>query len=328
VGLVNWSDPHEGAFSVSVPDGWHVIGGAYRLSAVDVRYAVVAGSPDGRIRASVGDSMVGAFTQPTTMLTMAGLREGNYQLLGDGTKIEILPYNSGQQFARSYVQTLVSRQCSNIQIDSNNPREDLTSTFRQSAANEGFGNVFLSAGDISFTCDMDGRPVKGKYVAATVRFPPNVSTMWLVYRLYGYMASEERAQDGEKVLSQMMQSWKFDPAWEAQQKNTANAAVQQDNARSQEIRERAQQAIAEDQRQTSEMIARGYEQRQKVYDEIDRRRENSILGTLDVVDPDSGRRYKVGNFGDYHYLSNDGYIFNTNSPDAPAPNVREMITLP
>ena len=327
-GFVHWNDPREGAFSLSVPEGWQVIGGAYRLSAVDVRYAVVAGSPDGRIRASIGDSMVGAFTQPTPMLTMAGLREGNFQLLGDGTKIEILPYNSGQQFARSYVQTLVSRQCSNIQIDSNNPREDLATTFRQSAANEGFGNVFLSAGDISFTCDMDGRPVKGKYVAATVRLAANVSPMWFVYRMYGYIASEEREQDGEKVLSQMMQSWKFDPAWEAQQKNTANAAVQQDNARSQEIRERAQQAIAEDQRQTSEMITRGFQQRQKVYDEIDRKRENSILGTLDVVDPDSGRRYKVSNFGDYHYLSNDGCIFSTNSPEAPGPDLREMITLP
>ena len=326
--FVNWSDPHEGAFSVSVPQGWQVIGGAYRLSAVDVRYAVVAGSPDGRLRASIGDSMVGAFTQPTSMLTMAGLREGGYQLLGDGTKIEILRYNSGQQFARSYVQTLVSRQCSTIQVNSDDAREDLAATFRQSAANEGFGNVMLTAGDISFTCNLDGRPVKGKYVAATVRFAPNVSPMWFVYRLYGYMASAERAQDGEKVLSRMMQSWKFDPAWEAQQKNTANAAVQQDNARSQEIRERAQEAIAEDQRQISEMITKGYKQRQKVYDEIDRKRENSILGTLDVVDPETGRRYKVSNFGDYHYLSNDGYIYGTNSPDAPGPDLREMITLP
>ena len=328
MGFVNWNDPHEGAFHVSVPQGWQVIGGAYRLSAVDVRYAVVASSADGQIRASIGDSMVGAFTQPTPMLSMAGLREGGYQLLGDGTKVEILRYNSGQQFARSYVQTLVSRQCSNIQIDSNNPREDLASTFRQSAANEGFGNVFLSAGDISFTCNLDGRPVKGKYVAATVRFSPNVSPMWFVYRLYGYIASAEREQDGEKVLGQMIQSWKFDPAWEAQQKNTANAALQQDNARSQEIRERAQQAIAEDQRQTSEMINKGYEQRQKVYDEIDRKRENSILGTLDVVDPETGRRYKVSNYGDYHYLSNDGYIFSTNSPGAPGSNLREMIALP
>jgi hypothetical protein len=46
--FVNWNDPHEGAFSVAVPQGWQVIGGAYRLSATDVRYALAMGSPDGQ----------------------------------------------------------------------------------------------------------------------------------------------------------------------------------------------------------------------------------------------------------------------------------------
>jgi hypothetical protein len=46
--FVNWNDPHEGAFSVAVPQGWQVIGGAYRLSATDVRYALATGSPDGQ----------------------------------------------------------------------------------------------------------------------------------------------------------------------------------------------------------------------------------------------------------------------------------------
>jgi hypothetical protein len=84
----------------------------------------------------------------------------------------------------------------------------------------------------------------------------------------------------------------------------------------------------EDQRQTSETIMKGWEQRQKVYEEISRRRENAILGTLDVIDPQTGIQYKVSNFGDYHYMSNEGYIYSTNSPNAPAPNLREMITLP
>src|SRR6202011_1194219 len=80
--LVGWNDPHEGAFSVSVPQGWQVIGGAYRLSATDIRYALAMGSPDGQVRATIGDSNIGIFTQPTQMLAMAGLREGGYYGLG------------------------------------------------------------------------------------------------------------------------------------------------------------------------------------------------------------------------------------------------------
>jgi hypothetical protein len=65
-----------------------------------------------------------------------------------------------------------------------------------------------------------------------------------------------------------MQTWKFNPQWEAQQRASENAAVQQDDMRSQQIRSRALQAIAEDQRLTSETITKGWEQRRKIYDEI------------------------------------------------------------
>lgn len=152
--------------------------------------------------------------------------------------------------------------------------------------------------------------------------------MWVVYRLYGYLAPAGRETEAEQVLAQAVQTWKFNPQWEAQQRSTANAAVMQDNMRSQQIRNRAMQAIAEDQRQTSETIMKGWEQRQQVYDEISRRRENAILGTLDVIDPQTGTQYKVSNYGDYHYMSNEGYIYSTNTSINPGVNLREMITLP
>ncbi|HET9402289.1 MAG TPA: hypothetical protein VFO34_15200 [Candidatus Acidoferrales bacterium] len=328
VNFVNWNDPHEGAFSVAVPQGWQIIGGAYRLSATDVRYAVSMGSPDGQVRAAVGDSSIGGFIQPSQMLAMAGLREGGMYMLGDGSKLEIRRYIDGASFARLYAQNFISRQCSGLQVTSSNPRQDLAATFLQAAHNEGARGAYLTAGDASFTCTLNGRPAEGKYIAATVNPQPTAGTVWLVYRLYGYIALAARELDAQKVVTQAMQTWKFNPQWEAQQRNTANAAVQQDNIRSQQIRQRAMQAIAEDQRQTSETIMKGWEDRQKIYDEVSRRQENAILGTLDVVDPQTGARYKVSNFGDYHYMSNDGYIYSTNVPGAPAPNLREMITLP
>lgn len=326
--FVNWNDPREGAFSVAVPQGWRVIGGTYRLSATDVRYALAMGSPDGQVRATIGDSNIGLFIPPSQMLAMAGLREGGYYGLGDGTKVEIRRYIPGPQFARSYAEIFVSRQCSGLQLQSNNARQDLVSTFTQSARNEGMASPYITAGDVSFTCNLNGRRVQGKYVAATLPFVPNQTSMWAVYRLYGYLAATGREQDGEKAIAQALRSWKFNPQWQAQQRGVANAAVQQDNMRSQQIQSRALKAIAEDQRQTSETITKGWEQRQKVYDEISRRRENAILGTLDVIDPQTGTQYKVSNFGDYHYMSNEGYIYSTNSPNSPGPNLREMITLP
>ncbi len=321
----NWSDPHEHAFSVSIPQGWQAVGGAYRLSPEDLRYGVVMESPDGQLRATIGDAMIGAFTQPTQSLAAAGLREGGYQTLRDGTRLEVLRYLSGQQFARSYVETLVSRQCSNPQFSSNAAREDLATIFSQSAATEGFTDALLTAGDVSFTCNLDGQLVKGAYVAATIRMAPNLSPTWFVYRLYGYIAFPGREQQGARVIAEILQTLTFSAEWQALQKAAAGAAAQQETEDSKLLRERAMQAISDDQQHASEMLAKSSAQRQREAAEIDRKRENSILGRLDIVDQDTGARYKLADFKDYHYLSRDGYIF---SPDAPRSMLRQMIALP
>src|SRR5262249_28415928 len=133
--FVNWRDPREGAFSVGVPQGWRAVGGAYRLSATDIRYAIAMGSPDGQVRAAIGDSSIGLVIPPSQMLAMAGLREGGSYGWGDAAGVEIRRYIPGPQFARSYVQIFVARQCSGLQVQSNNVRPDLVSVFAQSARN-------------------------------------------------------------------------------------------------------------------------------------------------------------------------------------------------
>jgi hypothetical protein len=328
INFVDWSDPHEDAFRVAVPQGWHVIGGTYRLSPADVRYAAVMDSPDGQLRASIGDSMVGAFTQPTQALTTAGLTEGNYQLLDDGSKLEILQYMSGQKFGRSYVDSLVSRQCSHPQFTYGAPREDLASIFSQSAKEEGFTDGFLTAGEVSFSCSLDGRVANGKFIAATLRVGNGESPMWFVYRLYGYVALAGREQDGEKVLTQILQTLKFNSKWQELKKSTADPTVEQDNPFSQQIQQRAEEDIIDDQRQITEMIARSYEQRKRVYDAIDHKLENAVLGTVEIEDRENGTRYKISDFGDYHYMSNDGYIYSANAPGASESSLRELLTLP
>ena len=325
--FVNWIDPHEGAFSVGVPQGWRVVGGAYRLSATDVRYGLVMSSPDGQVYVRVGDANIPMYTQPTQMLAAAGLREGGTYMIGDGTKMEIRRYIPGQQYAYFYVNEIVRRQCTDLRIISNSARPDLASKWTQMARNE-VSTAQLTGGDAVFTCTLNGEPLQGKCIAVTAVLAPGSSPLWAVYRLYGFMAAPARQDDAVKVVTEAVTSWKFNPQWEAQQRGIANQAVQQDNLRSQQIQSRALAAIAEDQRQTSETIMKGWEQRQKVYDEISRKRENAILGTLDVVDPESGRSYKVSNYGDYHYMSNDNYILSTNSANSPGPGFRELITLP
>lgn len=326
--FVTWSDPHENAYTMAVPQGWRVLGGSYRLSATDIRNGVVMISPDSRIRVVVGDSSLGTFTEPNQMLAMAGLREGAHQTLGDGTQLEIRRYLSGQQFARAYAQAFAQRQCSGLQILSNNVRPDLASAFLQSARSEGMARAQLTAGDIAIMCNLNGSPVSGYLAVATIVPLPGQAGLWYVYRLYGYLAPPDGQKQAEAVYQQALQSWRINPEWQAREQQIANSAVQQDNARSQQIRARAMQAIQDDQRHISDTIVKGYEERTKVYDEISRRQENAILGTLDVIDPESGARYKVDNYSDYHWMNNEQYMAGTSTHTSPGPDWRELVTLP
>jgi hypothetical protein len=328
VTFVDWTDPREKAFTMTVPQGWQVIGGAYRLTATDIRNGVTMVSPDGQIRVVVGDSNLGAFTEPNQMLAYAGLREGQYQMLGDGTNLEIRRYFSGQQFARAYVQSYVQRQCSGPQIESNNARPDLGPIFLRAAHSEGMANPQLTVGDITFSCNLNGASVQGTFVVATIVPFPGQAQLWSVYRLYGYLASPERQRDAQEICQRAVQSWKINPEWQARERQIANAAVQQDNLRSQQIRARAMAAIQDDQRHISDTIVKGYEQRSKVYDEISRRQENAILGTVDVVDPETGKQYKIENYSDYHWMNNERTIAGNNTGTSPGPDWRELVTLP
>ena len=76
------------------------------------------------------------------------------------------------------------------------------------------------------------------------------------------------------------------------------------------------------------MIVNGYNQRSKVYDEISRKRENSILGTTDVVDPVSGSQYKIDSYSDYHWMNNQGEVTGNSTGTNPGYGWHELVTLP
>jgi hypothetical protein len=323
-----WSDPRENAFTLSVPQGWQTVGGAYRLSATDIRSGVLMASPDGQIRVRVGDSNLGTFIEPTPMMLSLGMREGTYYNLGDGSQLLIKRYLNGQQAAQQYAQVLVSKECSDLQITSNDARPDIAGTYGPKARAEGMPNAQLTAGEVAFNCSIGSIAVRGKFVLATVvPFPPG-SRIWYVYRLYGYLAAPGREQDAERVAEQGVQSIRVNQQWQAQQQQIANNAVAADTARSQQFRQQIQQQIARDQQETSDMVMKGWEQRNQVYDEIDRRRENAILGTVDVVDPGTGKSYKIDNYSDYHWMNNAGVIAGNNTGDSPGVDWHALVTLP
>ncbi len=128
---VRWQDPKENAFSLEVPAGWTVTGGAFRFAPVDIRKAVQASSPDGRIRITGGDAELPTFTEPNQMLAMTGFREGSWYSPGYGVNMMVRRYMPGTQFAGEYVATRAARGCGNLKFTETRDRPDADGPLNQ-----------------------------------------------------------------------------------------------------------------------------------------------------------------------------------------------------
>jgi hypothetical protein len=114
--------PREGAFTVNIPFGWQVSGGTTRSSAIDPRQSLRATSPDGDTHLFIGDPDLLPREVPNRLLGYAGVREGQAMKGPWGGPLLIARYQTGEQFARSYV----SRICPAAQILSSNVVPDAT----------------------------------------------------------------------------------------------------------------------------------------------------------------------------------------------------------
>lgn len=308
-----WRDPREGAFTAEVPQQWQTQGGTFRYASVDVRHALQTQSPDNQILLLAGDASLPPFTLPNQMLAMAGMREGGWYDTGYGVKMMIRRYVPGPAFAYDYAQN-AGKSCTGLQIAPPRERREIANavnaTYRQFAAMGMM--VQLNVGEVTFTCNHNGAPISG-YVFAGTQLVQTQSgaSVWNVPYLYSYMAPASREAEARAALDHLVGSFRMDPQWEARQQQTTMATSQ---------------IVAQAQQQISDGIMKSWEYKNKVDDEISRRRENAILGTVDVVSP-SGRQYKVDNSSNYYWIDGNGNILGTQTSTHPDVNFQQMTQL-
>ncbi|MDE3167780.1 MAG: hypothetical protein KGN36_18410 [Acidobacteriota bacterium] len=314
---VRWQDPKENAFSLEVPAGWTVDGGALRFAAVDIRKTVRATSPDGRIRVTGGDPDLPTFTEPNQMLAMAGFREGSWYSPGYGVNMMVRRYTPGTQFAQQYVSGIAARGCADLAFTGARDRPDADAPLNRlmSGLAAAGGIMQIRTGETTFTCRQNGQPAEGYYLAGSLRagMAGSPSAIWHVEYLYGYLAAAAKAAAAREVLAHMLATYQDNPQWMAMQQNVTAATSR---------------IVAQTQQEVSKIITDTFNYRNRADDEISRRRENAILGTVDVVDPASGRQFKVENSSNYYWLDNHGAIAGTRTDTTPGWDFRAMVALP
>lgn len=310
-----WNEPRENAWSFEAPAGWNISGGLFRVASVDIRSAWQVLSPDGGVRITGGDPELPPFTEPTQMLAMTGFREGSWYSPGYNVRMMVRRYVPGAAFAREYV-ARAARDCTDVVITDVRERPDAAEAINQvNRQYAGYVSIYLTAGEASFTCRQNGQPMRGYYFAGTQRTQAAgmQGGIWNAEHLAGWIAREDKVPLAQAVLNHILQSVQVNPQWAAmQQQITANTS----------------RIVSRTHAEISRMIDDTYWNRQKVMDEIDRRRSNAILGVVDVIDPATGRQLKVESSSNYYWIDHRGAIVGTETYTRPDIDFREMIRLP
>ncbi len=156
---IGFTAPTEQAFSTEVPQDWHVVCGMVRRNAVEVTPHLRMLSPDRQIYIVVGDPGVAYFSEPTKFTTAQAARD-----------VHVRPYQPGIEYARDYVTKTVPAVCGNVVVVGQKDRPDLA----QGAWAKTNPMAAHSAGEVTFTCNLNGAEARGLVASSTYiyRFSP------------------------------------------------------------------------------------------------------------------------------------------------------------
>lgn len=325
--FVSWTDPAQGSFSVKAPKGWTVAGGTYVLAPTDVRTAVTMVSQNAPIQIQAGMLDFGSFIAMGPRPFMS-TRPGDQYPLGDGSRLLIYPYMSGDQFARFYLAKKAAP-CVNIRVTSNRARPDLAPLVRRVFENAGMPlSDAFSVGDVEFSCTRDGQQLKGAYTAATKFTPANGGTIWTPIYFSGYLTAPELAQDVEKLAETVNLSFRPNMQWVQRQAEIIQDALRRDSRRAQEFQQGVFNHIVQQQGQVTKMIDDAYAYRSRATSESSRKWENAILGKVDVYNPQTGDSFKLENTSNYYWMNASETKIGTVTDNAPGPEFTQLTKLP
>lgn len=317
-------EPTVRSFSVDVPQGWHASG-----RTVDKKHEVSVLSPDSWVAVQSGDVSLPTFMEPNAMAqhTPPGQCAHVY-----GVCVEIRPFMSGVQFATDYVSRNTGGVCQNLTFTGQRQRQDweqmMNKMFRVDAYNQpGSGiQVSFSAGEVDFTCTVNGQPIQGSYLAVMNlnRMSDGYGTnmaIWNAYMILGYAAPPNRVNEAKTVLDRLVNTFQFEQNW----LNAQNRASQQNFQQQQRNHQQRQQAFQQQQQiinSTNESINNSitstYDTYNNSWDESNRHFSNYIRDTTDVYNPNTGETWNVeSGSNSYWYDPTYDNIYGSNSYDSP-----------
>lgn len=299
---VTFQDPNEQVFTLDVPKGWHVIGGAFRMGYSDVRVMVDMTSPDGTTQIRVGDVAIPTYALPTPTHP-----PGDIVDLGAQAQMRSARYHTGQQFATIYAETHFIRVCNRLEPLPAKLQPPLPDDQADSA-----GALQSTAGQAEYSCDS----AQGKRVAYVYARTNLQTNLWVVKTLLSYLAPSENEESAREILRHSARSFQLSPAWMEKQKQEDAYGLEYQRARQQQRIYALGQQVAQFEQQMSAMrnqVAAFERGQQRQADQV-RSFTNALNGITPTIDPFGNERdVWTGPYANY-WRNGQGTIVNSTDP--------------
>jgi hypothetical protein len=210
-----YTDPTEGAFSLSVPQGWTVKGGVQRASPTIAQTWVTATSPDGATVIAIGDPSVPPFIVPSQMHAA-----GQQAPTASGVMGLVEPYENGVQFAQDYASRSFANTCQ-LQPMGSQAEPGLAQMMQaqgaQLAAQVGITPqpAQLDGGSATFGCQVGGVADVVGVMDVTTLLPSVGGGGWNVSLLVAYRTPAASQAQTDQLARAMRASMTTNPQWQA-----------------------------------------------------------------------------------------------------------------
>jgi hypothetical protein len=199
-----WVDPIEGAFSVEVPQGWTVDGGTYDVFGTKLPYYSML-SPDEEILAFVGQTEILLSLQPSP--AWRDYAEGDTVYAEGNYYVRVAAYKRGVEAAEEIVQTTIAPLCEQFSITE---RRDLPTSSGLTPDQ----SAFISSGEVTYNCVIEGVPAVGyQYAATYATIDPNYGEVWTIQDVLGFIAAENRAEEAVTAMTHAIQTFLLNQDW-------------------------------------------------------------------------------------------------------------------
>ncbi|MFL6254690.1 MAG: hypothetical protein ACJ74T_06685, partial [Pyrinomonadaceae bacterium] len=305
--FVRWSDPKEHAYSVEVPQGWTIEGGAFRVEPSDVRMMNRVISPEKDMVVQVGNENI-----PTTFIVPTPLMMRTYRV-PEGvpfspnhmSQLMLLHYMPALGYNRWYLDKVIKLGIDDISViresEMTEPSQRLT---QEMSSKVGAGvqiKVTVAQTEFKGRSRKDGKPIIGilisKVTVQANRSNPEVIG-WNAQPEVMICVADDRQEARQQMLAEILmhlnQSYREDPAYTAranEQLNRDTAVLAQQGAAAIQHSKEMTATIARSAESNRQSIMGSYWARTGAQNSYNEKFNDYLGDRTGVSDPNTGQTY-------------------------------------